>query len=108
MITKDQIEFEINGNHYLITAMDAVFGLQAMNQLAAFAKNDMPPSADFIKEVVIRSVTFQNKAIDEKWFNKHFSRNYAELNALFTKIIEFNFGDSGEDGLPNEQSDTSE
>lgn len=108
MLNKDQTEFEYGGNTYVINALDASYGIEAMNKLAEFANNKMNPSAPFIKGVVLKSVTHNNKAVNEKWFDKHFSRNYAELNALFTKIIEFNFGEMGAGGVPNGEGDTSE
>lgn len=108
MLTKDQIEFTYNDNSYIINAMDASFGLDAMNKFQEFVTAGTNPSASFIKAVVLKSVTFNNKAVNEKWFDKHFARNYAELNALFIKIIEFNFGEVGAEGVPNEQSVTSE
>lgn len=108
MLTKDQIDFQYNDNRYIINAMDASYGIEVMNKFQEFVSEEKNPSAAFMKGVVLRSVTFNNKAVDEKWFDKHFSRNYAELNAVFIKIMEFNFGEMGEEGVPNEQSVTSE
>lgn|SRR5690554_4054061 len=108
MLTKDQTEFTYGENTYVINAMDASFGLEVMNELGKLTANNSSPSASFIKSVVLKSITFNNKAVNEKWFDKHFSRNYGELMALFNRIIEFNFGEMGADGVPNEEGGTSD
>ena len=107
MISKDQLEYTVGESRYLITALGATDGIEVMNRIGEFAKNNTSPSSAFVKQVVLKSVTYNNKAVDEKWFDTHFSRNYKELNELFEKIVAFNFGEE-EDGFPNEQNDTSD
>ena len=80
MNSKDQIEHVVGENRYLINALDASFGLEAMNKLADFATAGTNPSAAFIKGVVLASVTYNNKAVNEKWVDTHFSRNDKALN----------------------------
>lgn len=104
MFVPEEMTKEIGKNRYLIKALPAMYGLSVMNTLQALEGN---PSSEFMKELVLRSVTVNNIQPTEEWFNKNFSRNYKELYELFQAIISFNFGDM-EDGSPNEQSVTSE
>lgn len=104
----EQTTVTVGENSYLITALDATYGLNALNQLMALESSGVrnPPVA-FVKELVLRSVKVNNMQPDEKWFNKYFSRNYKELYELFSEITKFNF-DFGEEDSPNGESDTSE
>lgn len=95
-------------NSYLITALDTTYGLNVLSQLTTFQINGQSPTADFIKQVVLKSVTVNNMQATEAWFNKYFSRKYTELYELFAEIQKFNFGSDEEEDSPNEQGDTSE
>lgn len=104
MQTLEQTTITVGDNSYLITALPATLGLDVLAQLTSFSGQ---PPAQFMKEVILKSVKVNNKMPNEDWFNKTFSRNYKQLYELFGKITEFNFGDlSGEEG--NVESDTSE
>lgn len=104
MFVPEEITKEIGKNRYLIRALPAEYGLNVMNTLQTFEGS---PSASFMKELVMRSVTVNNMQPNDEWFNKNFSRNYKELYELFKAIVEFNFGDM-EDDSPNVGSVTSE
>jgi hypothetical protein len=105
---KDQHEYIDGDNRYLITAFGATYGLEVMNKLGDFSRSETSPSAGFIKGVILHSVTHNSKVVDEKWFDSHFSRKYVEVQRLFSEIIKFNFGETGEDGLPNGEEGSSE
>lgn len=90
MFVPEEIEKEIGGNRYLIKAFPALYGLNVLNTLKFMDNN---PSADFLKDVVLKAVTCNNIQPTEEWFNATFSRNYEALFELFQEIIEFNFGD---------------
>lgn len=104
---KDQHEYIDGDNRYLITAFGATYGLEVMNKLSEFANKMENPSAGFIKGVILHSVTHNNMSVDEKWFDKHFSRKYKEVQELFAEIIKFNFGED-EGDLPNESEGIAE
>lgn len=101
----EEITKEIGKNRYLIKALPAEYGLNVMNTLQALEGN---PSAEFMKQLVLRSVTVNNMQPNDEWFNKNFSRNYKELYELFKAIVDFNFGEMGEEDSPNVDSVTSE
>lgn len=104
MFVPEEIKKEIGGNRYLIRALPAEYGLEVMNTLQMLDGN---PTAAFMKELVMRSVTVNNMQPSDEWFNKNFSRNYKELYEVFKAIVEFNFGDM-EDDSPNEEGAISE
>jgi hypothetical protein len=103
----EQKEVVVGQNNYLITALDATYGLSVLNALMTMESS---PPANFVKEVVLRSVKVNNIQPTEQWFNKHFARNYKELYELFSQIVNFNFDfDMDSEGeSPNVESDTSE
>ena len=102
----EQKEIVIGANNYLVTALDATYGLSVLNALMTM---ENAPPANFVKEVVLRSVKVNNIQPTEQWFNKHFARNYKELYDLFGQIVNFNFEfDVNNANDPNVESDTSE
>lgn len=104
----EQTTVTVGENNYLITALDATYGLSALNQLMTWEIEGVRnPPVGFIKDLVLKSVKVNNMQPDEKWFNKYFSRNYKELYALFAEITKFNFDFGGEED-PNGESDTLE
>lgn len=105
-IALEQTEKEIGGNRYLITALDALTGLDVMNNISESESKGEPLEPGFIKRVIMKSVTINNKQMTGDVFDKIFSRKYKELSELFGEIVKFNFGE-GEDS-PNAESDTSE
>lgn len=106
MMVLEQTTVTVGENSYLVTALDATNGLAVMHKMMEFSKNEQAPTAEFMRNLILKSVTVNNKQANEEWFNKYFSRKYHEVYELFTKIQEFNFGTEEQD--PNEQSDTSE
>lgn len=90
---KDQHEYIEGNNRYLITAFGASYGIEVMNKLDEFARTQTNPSAAFVKGVILHSVTHNGKAVDEKWFDSHFSRKYKQAMELFAEIMKFNFGE---------------
>lgn len=102
----EQKEVVVGGNTYLVTALDATYGLTVLNALMTM---ESTPPANFVKEIVLRSVKVNNIQPTEQWFNKHFARNYKELYDLFGQIVNFNFEfDVNNANDPNAGSDTSE
>ena len=95
---------EINGTKYLITALEADYGLEVMMRLTDI------PSASLLRDVILRSVTVNNIQPTEDWFKRHYARNYSEAMELFQKITEFNFGEDSSEGgdSPNGEGGTSE
>ena len=83
----EQKEIVIGANNYLVTALDATYGLSVLNALMTM---ETAPPANFVKEVVLRSVKVNNIQPTEQWFNKHF---------------EFDVNNAND---PNVESDTSE
>lgn len=103
----EQKNVTVGKTNYILTALDASYGLSALNQLMQLGAGATPPAA-FVKDMVLRSVTVNNIQPNETWYNKHFSRNYKELYDLFAEIVKFNFPELGGDEEGNDQSDTSE
>ena len=102
----EQKEVVVGGSTYLITALDATYGLTVLNALMSMENS---PPANFVKDVVLKSVKVNNIQPTEQWFNKHFARNYRELYELFGQIVNFNFDfDMNDPDSPNVESDTSE
>lgn len=105
----EQTTVTVGKNNYLITALDATYGLNALNQLMSLEVSGVKtPPVGFVKELVLRSVKVNNMQPDEKWFNKYFSRNYKELYELFSEITKFNFDFGDDEESPNDESGTSE
>ena len=94
-------EVTINGNYYVITAMDAVEGLDFITKM--ISNGGVLPEAKEIRQLVVKYVKLGGKPFTEKSFGTHFSRNYNELQELFEEFMSFNFGDE----VPNDGSDTS-
>jgi len=105
MQVREQTTVFIGDNTYLITALEATYGLDVLNQVQKMALTGDSPSSAFVKEVIMKSVTVNNLQMNEKLFNTHFSKKYKEMFELFEKIIAFNFGE--EDG-PNQDSGISD
>lgn len=97
MFVPEEKTVEINGTKYLIKALPADYGFSVLNKLQTMMDS---PSPEFIKELVMKSVTANNVQPTNEWYNRHFARNYKELMDLFREIVEFNFEDLKED--PNE------
>lgn len=95
----EQKEVEIGGVNYRITAFPAMYGMEVAEQM-------MGDGFDIkkMKDIILKSATYENKAFNDKTFDYHFSRKYNQLNELFAQIMAFNFGELD----PNELSDTSE
>ncbi|MCY1440516.1 hypothetical protein D9M71_567950 [compost metagenome] len=49
-----------------------------------------------MKKIICKYATLNNMAIDEKKFNMHFARRYAEMRKLYMEILKFNFPEEGE------------
>lgn len=104
MFVPEELEKKIGETRYLIRALPASYGLHVMAKLGEFG--NVPPS-EFLKELILKSVTVNNIQPTEEWFNKHFSRNYKEMYDLFNEIVEFNFG-SEDENSPNTEGGISD
>jgi len=105
IIAREQHTITIDKTNYIITAFDATYGLRVMAQVQKMLDSGETPQPEFVKEVIMKSVTVNNMQLDEKGFNGHFSKKYKAMFELFNEILKFNFGD---DEDPNGESDTSE
>ena len=103
-ISLEQTTVEVGGESYLVQAFPATYGLDVMQKMIKVASGESELSVQFMSDVIIRSVDYKGRRMDEKTFNIHFSRKYNEINELFEKIMEFNFGEAS----PNDGSDDSE
>src|SRR5690554_3205382 len=101
MQLRETKEVVVNNTKYLITSLDATYGLDVMMRLTDIR------SASLVKEVILRSVTVNNIQPTEDWFSRHYSRNYQEAMELFQEIIKFNIGAEDEED-PNTEGGTSE
>ena len=99
-------EITINGNYYVMTAMEAVEGMDFITNL--YASPNGVPSAKDMRAAIIKNVKLGGKAFTEKSYGIHFSRNYEELSELFEAYMDFNYGeyDPNESGDPSESEDT--
>ncbi len=95
-------EVTINGNYYVITAMEAVEGMDFISKVFS-GGGSVPPAKD-IRQVIVKCVKLGGKPFTEKTYGTHFSRNYDELMKLFEEFMAFNYGEFD----PNDGSDTSE
>lgn len=109
--TREQHTVEIDGVSYVITALEATYGLDVMAEVQRLSMKQEAPSGLFMKSLIIKSVTVNNFQLDSKKFDLHFSRKYNQIFELFQEIVKFNFGEEGEEEGeegPNGQGDTSE
>lgn len=107
MQIREQKETTINGNKYIINALLATKGIDTMNALKKMQERGEDPDGFFIKDIVMSSVSYKNKAFDDKSFDIHFSKKWIELFQLFEEILEFNFDikldkNEEDEGSPNE------
>lgn len=93
-------EVTVNGNYYVITAMEAVEGMDFISKV--FSNGGTIPPAKDIRQVIVKHVKLGGKQFSDKTYGIHFSRNYEELMQLFEEFMVFNFGEFN----PNEDSDT--
>lgn len=87
-----QETLEVDGEEYVVTAMSATYGLAFMEKYQAdmdSGKSDLK----VMKEVIVSSVTKDNKIIDSKRFDIIFSRKYMHLQQLYAEVIKYNFSD---------------
>ena len=105
MNIREQKQMTIGTDNYIITAFDATYGLDVLAQVQKLGMSGESPSGKFLKDVILKSVTVNNFQLDDKTFDKHFSKKYTQMFQLFEAIISFNFGDEND---PNGDSDTSE
>lgn len=106
----EQETFEIGGRKFTVTAWPTMFGLSVQERLMS----GLTP--ELMKEMIVKSVSVDSIAIDDKKFDQVFSRKYKELMELVQKVMQFNFGevDDAEDvssegtASPKDESDTSE
>lgn len=106
-IGREQHTVEIDGNNYIITALEATYGLDIFAEVQRLSAKEESPSGLFMKSLICKSVTLNNIQLDGKKFDSHFSRKYNQMFQLFEEIIKFNFGSADEEG-PNVVSDISE
>lgn len=91
-IALPQTEVEIDGVSYLITALPASYALEFMERYQdalSSGKSDLKT----MKEVIVKSVCKDNKAITEKSFDIIFSRKFRHLSELYQEVIQYNFSD---------------
>ena len=98
----EQKDVTIGDCVYDITALPASYGMGVMDRL--MGGGDVKFSVTDMKQIILKSVKINNKSLDEKRFDVHFSRKYAEMTELFNEIMSFNFGELD----PNDSGDVSE
>ena len=109
---REQKEHYIGDDRFMITAFEAFHGLQVLTRLqdTIFQGFSAPP--ELIREMICKSCTVNGSQITDKNFNQIFSKKYKSMMELFSEIVKFNYEDlmteEGEEGSPNDQSDTSE
>lgn len=104
-IAREQHSVSIDGVNYIITALDATYGLGVLTKIQEAGINNTPIPAIVMKELIIKCVTVNSMQLDNKSFDNHFSKKYKHIFQLFEEITKFNFGDLSD---PNEQGDTSD
>lgn len=90
--TLPQKEVEVGGHKYLITALGASEGLKVISKLSEGDVN-----SEFIRNLIINSVAYENMKRDVKWFDNHFARRYKDIQELYEEVIAFNLGDDPKD-----------
>lgn len=101
----EQTTVKVGGVEYLITAFPATAGLVVADKImGASVDNKIDPK--FVKDVITSSVDYKGRRIDDKTFDYHFSRRYNDVQELFAKIMDFNFGEldpnDGSESLEND------
>lgn len=91
-------EVTVGGQYYVVTAMEAIDGMEFFDELV---RNKGMATPRKIKEVIVKYVRVGGKKFTDKSFDTHFSRKYNDLGELFEQVMEFNFGEE----LPNDSSD---
>jgi hypothetical protein len=82
----------VDGEDYLVTAMPATSGLQFMEKHQASidsGKTDL----SVMKEVVVKYVSKDNKAISNTSFDIIFARRMGHLGKLYKAYLDYNFED---------------
>lgn len=107
MDTLEQKEEKVGDVLYILTAFPTMIGLEIQSEIMACTVAGLPFPPTLIKKAVCQGATIGSARIDDKKFDKHFSKKYQELMELFYKILAFNFGGVEDEESPNEESDTS-
>lgn len=82
----------VDGEDYLVSAMTATAGLQFMEKHQE-AIDSGKADLSVMKEVVVRYVSKDNKAISNSSFDVIFARRLGHLRKLYNAYLDYNFED---------------
>lgn len=81
----EQTDITVGEQTYTVTAMTATEGLKFLEENKDVLESGKSDVA-LMRRIICKSV-----GMDEKKFDKHFSRKYAQMRKLYNDILEFNF-----------------
>lgn len=86
----EQTEITVGEQTYIVTAMTATEGLKFLDEnqeVLDSGKSDV---------AIMRKIICKSVGMDEKKFDKHFSRKYKQMRTLYMEILKFNFPENEE------------
>lgn len=86
----EQTEIAVGEQTYIVTAMTATEGLKFLDEnqeVLDSGKSDV---------AIMRKIICKSVGMDEKKFDKHFSRKYKQMRTLYMEILKFNFPENEE------------
>lgn len=86
----EQTEITVGETTYNVTAMTATDGLKFLEENKTVLESGKSDVA-LMRRVICKYATIGSIALDEKKFDNHFSRKYAQMRKLYNDILEFNF-----------------
>lgn len=86
----EQTDITVGEHTYTVTAMTATEGLKFLEENKDVLESGKSDVA-LMRRIICKHATLGSIAIDEKKFDKHFSRKYAQMRKLYNDILEFNF-----------------
>ena len=106
----DTKEFVVGDNTYTLKKFPTIEGMKIRKELYQMhQEGGGVPEVEFQIKVICAGATVNSIQIDRKKFETHFRGKFEEMDAVFTEVIDFNFGLSGQgDELGNGQDATAE
>ena len=99
----EQTEITVGKDTYTVTAMTATEGLKFLDENQEVLESGKSDVA-IMRKIICKHAALNGMAIDEKKFDKHFSRKYKQMRTLYTEILKFNFPES-EEGFQEPDTD---
>lgn len=91
----EQTDITVGENTYVVTAMTATEGLKFLDENQEVLDSGKSDVA-IMRKIICKHATLSGIAMDEKKFDKHFSRKYKQMRTLYMEILKFNFPENEE------------